>query len=54
MRIALLDLLAAFEMINQSVLLERLQHRFGIQDDVLKWFKSYLTDPASVCTIWRF
>ena len=38
----MLDLSAAFDTINHVLLLERLQHRYGIGGTVLKWFKCYL------------
>ena len=31
-------------MVDHTILLERLQHRFGFSGTVLKWFQSYLTD----------
>ena len=40
--IVLLDLSAAFDTIDKSTLLCRLQHTFGISGSALLWFKSYL------------
>ena len=42
--LVLLDLSAAFDMINHSVLLQRLQHVIGIKGTLFGWFKSYLSD----------
>jgi len=38
--IALLDLTAAFDCVNHSLLLRRLQYNFGFKDDVLRWMTS--------------
>ena len=40
--LVLLDFSAAFD----TILLERLEHTFGICDQVLKWFQSYLLDRS--------
>ena len=43
MCLILLDLSAAFNMVNHELLLICLKFRFGITDTVLKWLESYLT-----------
>jgi len=41
-----LDLSAAFDSIDHSVLLDRLSHSFGVTDMALSWIQSYLTDRS--------
>ena len=42
----MLDLSAAFDTVNHTVLLERLEKTFHIKGDVLQWFGSYLHDRS--------
>ena len=39
----LLDLLAAFDTVDHTILLKRLETTFGIKDTALKWIASFLT-----------
>ena len=39
-----LDLSAAFDTNDHSIVLDRLSHSFGVTDIALSWIQSYLTD----------
>ena len=40
--LALLELSAAFNMVDHEILLSVLEKKFGIRDVALKWFREYL------------
>lgn len=42
--LVLLDLSAAFDMIDHNILISCLEHRVGLKYMVLKWFKSFVSD----------
>ena len=46
MYLVLLNLSAAFDMLDHATLLKCLQNRFKITDSVLKWIESYLLDRS--------
>ena len=47
----LLDLSAAFETLDNCILLSRLSRRFGIGGNALEWFRSYLGDRTQFVNI---
>ena len=46
--LAFLDLRTAFDTVDHDILLQRLEHKFGIKDQAVTWFKSYLSIDPSV------
>ena len=49
--LALLDLSAAFDTIDHSILIERLFKTFGLSGRVLDWFRSYLTGRTQAVAV---
>lgn len=41
-----LDLSAAFDTVDQDILLQRFEYKFGIKDQASTWFKSYLSNRS--------
>ena len=49
--LTLLDLSAALDTIDHKILLDRLEHLYGISGTARSWFKSYLTGRTRMVTI---
>ena len=49
--LVMLDLSAAFDTLDHTILLDRLSKYFGFSHTVLRWFSSYLTGRIQSITI---
>ena len=49
--VVFLDIRKAFDSINHKIILKKLKNQFGICDNELKWFSSYLNDRMQVCYV---
>ena len=52
--LTMLDLSAAFDTLDHDILILRLSFTFGLSDNVLNWFKSYLSDRKQKIKIDNF
>ena len=46
-----LDIKKAFDSINHQILMSKMKDQFGIRENELNWFTSYLTDRQQVCSV---
>ena len=49
--LALVDLSAAYDTVDHKIMINRLEHVFGITGTTLKWFKSYLSGRSQRVSI---
>ncbi len=49
--VVFLDIRKAFDSINHKILLNKLETQFGIFNNELNWFKSFITNREQVCII---
>jgi retron-type reverse transcriptase len=49
--VVFLDIRKAFDSIDHSILLKKMNEQFGIYGAELKWFESYLTKRQQVCFV---
>ena len=49
--VVFLDIRKAFDSINHTILLQKMNDQFGIKNVELDWFKSYLTNREQACIV---
>jgi len=49
--VVFIDFTKAFDMINHKILIYKLEHQFGLCDNVLKWFISYLSNRKQYVSV---